>query len=117
MKPIFIGLALSIVAVLLIYWSTFVKPVHLADPNRIILCMERNKGSVNVQLAESAKYIIGSKVTYEQDTILIEIKTTTIYNVFNKKKEVGFSFDIKNGKFVKMGDKLIDIRSLRTCTK
>jgi hypothetical protein len=117
MKPIFIGLSLSIVAVLLIYWSTFIKPVHLVDLNRIMLCMESNKRSVNLQLAESAKYIIGSKVTYEQDTILIEIKTTTIYNVFNKNKEVGFSFDIKDGKFVKIGDKLIDIHSLRTCTK
>ncbi len=99
------------------YWYYFVKEKRVDSPHYLYFCYDTSRSTVQAETMESAKYIADYNIERKGDTIIVEVFTTTICNIFYRKKMIGFDIDVKGAQFIRFGKATYPIDKLNTCSK
>jgi hypothetical protein len=114
MKRIVLCVLLVVVIGLgVIYWSVFIK-ADRSNGRYLSVCLGKDH-KIHARLAESAKFISKSNIERVNNTIILRIWTTTVFNPFVKNGQFEVVIDLQMERFLTIGSKIIDINNLPIC--
>jgi hypothetical protein len=101
-KRLIIVLSVLIAIAAIIFWNICIKSEVVTNRNFISLASIDNQ--LKVETAESAKYISEIEYTTTMDTVILKIRTTTVFNPFAKKETFRIIPLSDTIRFIKIGD-------------
>lgn len=114
MKKIYVYILILLLIIFGGYYFVFGQEKIMDNSDFLSICkFEKN---INVKLAVGTSYITDYSSKIDEDTLLIEVVSTSIGNIFNSKKDIEFNTLLdEKVNYVKLCNSIYKISDLNSC--